>query len=842
MLTGRDLLARVESAFPGAVRYVFQFPLTRIRIVSEQFRGLDDDARESLLCKRIDMSSAELTEVCNRVFMRMDLLTSDEPTPSLNVDRGHFWLRELAESRPSPEPIEKSGDLPPVVHFYGYKGGQARSSVLSFFAKVLASAGWRVLAIDVDAEAPSLDILFDVDADPDASLIGVRAGLPVIPVRVVTPPQGRGYVDALPFRPKDTRYDLDAAALAMEGNIHPAGLSKIIEKVARVTLKYDVVLIDHRTGLAATVPPWVRHVPGPIVVFSRMDKQWRHAKPCVRQLWSHAPEHPGVFISFNVNPSEPETDYRIRVWTQATEILDELAAVMSSRSVPGELEVEELEADDVSDHWIVWPYEPQFNQFTVPDPEHVGTGLKEKIQELRRLLRLEGSPRRKETLDAVPMLHRSGALDEGDLIQTQALRDLRAANNPYTFILGRKGTGKTRLLRALAEENLGEALVVAENDAAQTGIPPVSQLEMLRNTTRSAPEQFWWTLLRIALEQNDTNRVAMIKRLEDALGTTQDSLLLAREAAKKIAKRRTFLIDGLEVFPRKETFEFVEALFRTIAIIDSDPVFSGKVRIRVFIRTDLAERGFENFEQQSDGRTLRLGWDTRTILNFALSRMGTLPWFSQEFPDTVKKIETRRAEILQGALSEHECNELLLEVFPQNLRRLNMFTTTFLRTYFSDDPKGQGAYYPRIYGDFLRIIANDDKEIRKEYSGQPLEDGRVSELLMNFAHERAAKEFLKSVKQELRTLVTLTPLELDTLIDVFSGTVTPFVLENHCAELAKKTRLDVAPVREAFDRMKTLGIFEERPKYPGQWRAGRLFKTSLGMIYNRKRKSGDSDD
>lgn len=831
MLTGVDLLERIDRTFQGQVTRHFQFPFTRLHVISEAFRGIDEDDREQILAEKIEISVAALREDCNRLFFRLDLFSTDEPAPNV-ADRGHYWMRVLAEPAPRPDPLGIS--TPPFVHFYGYKGGQARSSVLCFLARVLASDGWRVLAVDVDAEAPSLDVLFGVRAPGmESSLLGVRAGLAVSPVRAVTPPQGKGYVDMLPFRPLEPRYDLDAAALAMEGNIHPPGLVKILQGVAKLAANYDVVLVDHRTGLASTVPPWIRHLPGPVVVFARMDGQWRLAKPHIAALWRLMPDRPGLLVSFKPD-GEPPSEYKARVQVQADELLDELAAALATPEVA---EDDMPTAAEISDHWVVWPYDATFNAVGVPAPERVGELAREAAQEIRRVLQLE----QPLAQTAPPVLHGSGALDEGDLIQTQALRELTAPNNPYTFITGRKGTGKTRLLRYLAEDHFGEALLVAEEDQGVTGVQASNvDLKELAQATIRDPEQLWWTLLLVALGHDSTERAAMSAGIQAAMPQCEQSLRRARVAAEQAKTRRVFLIDGLETaFSRTSTFDFIGALFRVIAAVDSNPVFSDKVRIRVFVRTDLVARGFENLEQQMHGRTFSLRWDTQGILNFALSRIRRLPWFREKFPAVHEEIERESSRILEGALSENACDALLLRIFPAKLRHLNINMTTFLRTYFSDDPTERGSYYPRIYDSFLRIIAGEESAERRGSSMRELVDEHVNDELVSFAHATASENFLLQVRAELRNLVDLSEDSLSGLLSAFRDTTTPFDVERRCKELADRAQIDKSAVRQALDQMKTLGIFEDRPKYQGQWRAGRLFKTSLGMRYDRKRKDAD---
>lgn len=55
-----------------------------------------------------------------------------------------------------------------------------------------------------------------------------------------------------------------------------------------------------------------------------------------------------------------------------------------------------------------------------------------------------------------------------------------------------------------------------------------------------------------------------------------------------------------------------------------------------------------------------------------------------------------------------------------------------------------------------------------------------------------------------------------------------------CAQLADRLNYGTDVVRDAMERMKTLGVFEERPGYEVvEWRAGRLFKAALRMKLRR---------
>ena len=102
----------------------------------------------------------------------------------------------------------------------------------------------------------------------------------------------------------------------------------------------------------------------------------------------------------------------------------------------------------------------------------------------------------------------------------------------------------------------------------------------------------------------------------------------------------------------------------------------------------------ENLEQQIEGRTLFLSWDTQSILNFALSRMAALQWFRDNFPEAIRDIDAQSELLAEGTLPTGDCEEILLKVFPHKVRRHNLLTLTFLKTYFSEGEGEAASFYP----------------------------------------------------------------------------------------------------------------------------------------------------
>lgn len=362
------------------------------------------------------------------------------------------------------------------------------------------------------------------------------------------------------------------------------------------------------------------------------------------------------------------------------------------------------------------------------------------------------------------------------------------------------------------------------------------------------PEQIWWNVLSAALTVSSTSAPSFELALKDALariqqrGTNAVTATAVAESARAERRNRVFLIDGIETaFRAERLLRAVEGLFRFLLTVQTTPDFAESVTIRLFLRTDLARRASQNVEQQTAGRELTLAWDTKSIFNFMLSRIVQLPWFQTNFTNTVGEIEARLDEVRTGMLPEDECERLLLQVFPEKIRRNNLLTLTFLRTYFSDSASEAASYYPRIYDRFLQIIANPSHQLKLDFAGDAqLENGRVSSPLIFAAHKEATQDYLAQVRGELEFLLELSndPLEnkrrVDALLQAFAGLPTPFILDSCVESLRQKlSQLQEGQIRQALGQMKEVGMFEGRPGFHGQWRVGRLFKESLGMKYVR---------
>ena len=824
-----------------------RFPYVFLMVVDPSFKSLGDEERLGQFSKALGWTKEEIETTALHANLEVQLLTELEyqeryPVPG---ERGQSWLREVVEGLVTDALPARSAPSPQILtlHFYGYKGGQARSTCLGYLAQALANDRWRVLVIDGDIEAPSLDVLFGQRAlAPESTLVGINAGTDIHPRRVFDPDVGSGCVDLIACRPDGRDYQMEAIALAMGFAMDPTQIGRCLQRIIRYATetRYDVLLVDHRAGLSPFAVPWMEALPGQLVLFARLDDQWRAARDYLPALLRRSTE-PAVFVAFRADGESSES-FLERTKPQVDDLLTELAMVLNQRtSPPGDQSSVELRPQ-----FLLWPFDPAFRQTRLPDPTRTTGDLRDVTYELRRLTGVEGQR-------SQPGLSLSGAQDRGDFVQTAVWRDLLRPENPIRYIFGRKGTGKTRLLSEMQRQRLGEPLLVDRLDDSSYGIKAGSRvLNVAIERFALGPEAFFWMLFGCALELPDTSRASLESRVLTALDKGNDLALHAERLRQSLGgkPRRTFLIDGLEsAFPNDKVSRFIEALFRVLWAFQSERLIQSQIEFRVFLRTDLASFGIQNREQQTEGQTVHLRWGYQSILNFALLRMlATEPdharYYAVRWPEPIRVIRAQREALGRGALSIEAAEELLLSIFPKRIARDNTLTTNFLRTYFTDSDapilsrsttarEGDATYYPRVFDAFLTAIARD---AQKDPEGS-IKDGRLDSDLLERAHEEAALLFLDQIRQELDFRIVLTADEeqnrhhIRRMLQAFHGEATPFVPSDLAKRIASKFGDDIPTPRiiAALDQMREIGMFEARPGHAFEWQVGRLFKSSLQM-------------
>ncbi len=861
MKTVKELLLLIkDSSENSAYTYDlgYSFPYLYLVIQGDVFTDKEPEDQEEIFCRLLNLEISEYRRLLNNGMIMVRYSGSKE-----HFDKREFgfnWLPGLAESelasdRNEEDESEESPEFYPedsgenrIIHFYGYKGGQARSTILGMLARNLATAGWRVLTVDADFEAPSLDILFGNRVSRiEGTLLGLHLGFPWATERVfLSPDQTKpGFVDLLPCRPASEDWEIEYSAFIIKSSSDP----RVIENLADIITEkskenYDIILIDHRSGLSSTPLFWMTKMKGPTVAVTRLDKQWLSGKNFFASVFSQYPNLPGIIVSFRTDSDDSVATFYKRNRDQVEDLLELISPTDSDVLLDS--------------RFIQWPYDPSFKTNLLPYQEQISNDLKNSLYSIQSELSLTDEKISNE--DTALRKSLSGAQDERMLIHTEHLRKLLSPSTELTYILGRKGTGKTRLYRELAHRNLGIPLLAAADSNLEQGInADRGEIQEYSRFFTDNPIDFWWSLILAGIISVKEGK----KSKEDTLSTWKEEIAKhkasntsfsesVRHIAPALSGKIVFLIDGVETAFSSSVIQiYTEALFRVISSIQNDNRINGFFDIKLFIRLDLVSYAGENKEQQMSGRSITLHWDTRSIMNFLVSRIYSESWFQEKFPDAAKNIAAHIDQIRHGELLDiQDCESLLLQIFPKKIGKLKLNFITFVKNYFSDatgtrDNEEGLAYYPRVYEYFLDFIVHTDKIQPRYISGVQIEKERVSQVLLIAAHEAASAAYFDEVKSELNHIIKMDDNSNDniekisSLIEALNGETTPFMpdeLKKNLVIKLKIYKIKEKAIQEALHAMKRIGIFEDRPKDPGRWRVGKLFKHSLKMKFSRFRK------
>ncbi|KAB0663972.1 ParA family protein [Oryzomonas japonica] len=856
MITTQNLIKILKNAgLLYSNRY--SFPSLTLNVCHKEFDIDNFDHNLSVISKLTELDTDILSDAISRPLINVQFFSSetDAPTPVDNIS--DTWLALIAE----PYLREKrkifsdiNNDEIRAIHFYGYKGGQARTTTLAITAKRLADRGLRVLVVDADIEAPSLHVFFN-SAIPQlsASLMGLcdRVG-EINPITAYSGQEG-GSVELIGCRPSNTEFDIDFMAFALNTALDPSVLRRAFEKLRNHTANndlWDIVLVDHRTGVALSVLPIMTAWPGSAVMSLRPDTLSLPATSIAKILFSIYPPFPGAFLSFSIDPEARKEQATGREGQVREAFLEVLAEAIEA----GAEVYDEIDPDVLEKSFITWYYDRAMLESELPDYARLSKDNQDSISDLIQILGIDSLKRHtsirpiQEKSKKAQQRTPSGATDSGWFIETRDISNLMQRSSSISYIFGRKGTGKTRIYREMHIRNFGIPLFAA-SDYKDGGLRSQSILSQeLLKCCKGEFETFWWELLKCAFSADcDPERIekeikSSINEYKETAIPVPSSRLSLYSYVKTMYKPVIFLIDGVETAVNsKDTKRFVEALFRFLSTIQNDASLNEKIQFKLLIRPDLSV-GIQNVEQQIAGRKVDLRWDEASIFNYMLAEIERNAWFKSNYIEACEKITINNVAVKEARLDREGYEIILHMIFPVKIRRNNLLTMTFLRTYFSDsvsEADKRSSFYPRVIGSFLEFIT----KICEHNPAEALDgDGRISHSVILAAFENATKGFIDEIKQELYFALNLTDdsdsnqLLVDELILSLAGMQTPFVLDDCIDKLQTKlgtAGVTVKALRDALRQMKDMGMFEIHPSDARKWRVGRLFKEALRMKYVR---------
>ncbi len=238
--------------------------LLNLRIVSNKFKGLSFPQRKEQLENILGQYKISPGFISLHTVQEARSLNLSPPQLS-NQNSINTW-QDLALWAANPQnhlPFSKpEPTLPRTVTFYSFKGGVGRTTALIHVAWILAKRGRKVVAVDLDLEAPGLSTAFTLTPQPEYGIVdyfyersygpeGVEPNISITKIfGEVTIPNAPGRLFVVPAGFLSLDYisqvdDLRATTIVDRGE----GLWSVFRREIQEQLKPDIILVDSRTGI-----------------------------------------------------------------------------------------------------------------------------------------------------------------------------------------------------------------------------------------------------------------------------------------------------------------------------------------------------------------------------------------------------------------------------------------------------------------------------------------------------------------------------------------------------------------------------------------------------------------
>jgi cellulose biosynthesis protein BcsQ len=429
--------------------------MLNLTIVSDRFENIPlEERREQIhqLLRQFNAPSATGF---------LSLYTPDEaeaihlPRPSNTEENSVYsWLdlvQQAANASESPKTTRREIRIPHTVTFYSFKGGVGRTTALTHVAAILAMRGRRVVAVDLDLEAPGLSSALKLTPSPEHGIVdyfyeraylpeGVEPGISVAEIfGEVRIPDATGRLFVVPAGILNLGYiakvdDLRASTITESGkDLWSTFYDEITEQ-----LQPDIILVDSRTGINEWGAFSLLRAADKAIVFLYPNEQNRRGIGLLLEALAST-----VSISFVFSPVPSLGDIGMKMVRKQWKEL---------RNIAGELPSESQTEREIANP-IVIPYNPGIALAeTYPVSEFLSyyTRIADVIEEETNALRLRtilaNQQYRREILESLRFSQADAQNNPNFINLFQRTADFdKLLDRSTDLIRGRKGTGKSTL-------------------------------------------------------------------------------------------------------------------------------------------------------------------------------------------------------------------------------------------------------------------------------------------------------------------------------------------------------------------------------------------------------------
>ena len=793
--------------------------LLNLTIVSDRFVSLSRPQRKEQISSLLQSYVPHLSPG----FLSLYTLQESEslnlsPPQVFNVASLNTWqdlaIQAANPQNQYPEP-QHEPQIPRTVTFYSFKGGVGRTTALTHVASILAMRGLKVVAVDLDLEAPGLSTAFNLKPQPKYGIVdyfyersylpeGVEPSISIAEIfGEVRVPNATGRLFVVPAGCLNLDYvskvdDLQATTI-IDGN---KSLWSIFKEQIKEQLNPDILLVDSRTGINQWGALSLIQAADEAIIFLFPNEQ---NKQGIELLLQSLKSLKNLSINFVFSPVPDITKTGL---SKVKNIWDSLQKKIQTTNENYEAEADEDESDLDNDRTaliediLVVPYLVPIalaDSYPVPGMQDYYTKIANLIDEttdkLKRSTVLSNIDQRWKIIESLQFPEVNAADNRQDLsLLFQRTTDFeRFLDDTTCLIRGRKGTGKTALYwlflqhktvaHKLAHGRLDNTIFLSAHGRFQESRPSRDEFQIIHQTLQQDGgtwEAFWRAYLLLRCYQEDLFKFPQGKKGAKftELKTTIDNLpregwlsecTQALLELSTNSQLRLIVKDAVSILLNEETRNNSQKLWFLYDDLDEDFPEAGEVRKQALTglfqlvqscdANRLTEIRFKIFLREDIWN--RLSFDNKShftgrdiLLQWTridFLRLALRQAIQSDFKDLVDRISPVAVQSID--LANEDAIDKALEILWGSHRRGGNRSKKVSRWVYERLTDSSGTTFPRS----LSILLKEAKEQELTYKGQSSSKFRADRLLQSKSLElglkKASEKRCEEIKEEYPHLI-----------------------------------------------------------------------------------------
>ena len=683
--------------------------------------------------------------------------------------------------------------LPRTVTFYSFKGGVGRTTALTHVAWILAMRGRKVVAVDLDLEAPGLSTAFNLQPQPKYGIVdyfyersylpeGIKPNISITEIfGEVRIPNAKGRLFVVPAGCLSLDYiskvdDLHANTV-IDGD---QNLWTVFKREIYEQLKPDILLIDSRTGINQWGALSLIQAADEAIIFLFPNEQNKQGIKLLLQSLQNLNKSSINFV-FSPVPDVSKLDKVKEIYQS---LLDEIKI-----STDEESEIDDNDPLEIPEPLVI-PYLPHIalvDYYPVEGSEvyynKIANLIDEEPDKIERTNILTNSET--ETRWKIIESLQFPDVNAAEVDQKQQFELLFQRTNDFEkfldhatcLIRGRKGTGKTALYwlflkytsyaQKLARGRLDKTVFVSAHGRFEESRPSRRQFRSIHENLQQQGgtwEDFWraYLLLRCHQEklcnfpenrkgekfnelkniinnlpkgqwQSEYNEALLELSTNSKLSEIVNDAInnIIHEQAKNKSQKIWVLYDDLdEDFPEAGEVR-QSALSGLFQLVQScDANRLTEIRFKIFLREDIWNRLIFDNKSHFTGRDIILQWTRVDFLRLALRQSIQSPKF-KNFVDRFSPIAVDSID-----QSTEDAIDKALELLWGSRRRTVNQAKYVSRWVYERLTDSSGTTFPRS----LSILLTGAKEQELSYQGKSSIQTPTDRLLRNKSLEIGLKK------------------------------------------------------------------------------------------------------